>query len=75
MAEDERDEAARPVGGWLTVALALAALSIVLTVVLTGVVRDVHRRADAVDAELDRGRVPLYGVGHDEGRSLSPTTP
>ncbi len=63
MAEDNREDVAPQVGGWLSAALVLAVLSIVLTVVLTGVVRDVHRRADAVDAELDRGRVPLYGVG------------
>lgn len=68
MAEDERDEDGRQPGGWLKAALALAALSIVLAIVLTGVVRDVHHRADAVDTELDRGRVRLYDAGHDEGR-------
>ena len=66
MAEDEQDETEPQVGFLLKAALALAALSIVLTLVLTAVVHNVHDRAAAVTTELDRQRLHQYGLTSDE---------
>ena len=68
MAEDEQDETEPQVGLLLKAALALAALSIVLTLVLTGLVHDVHHRADAVTTELDHQRLRRYGISADDSR-------